>query len=101
MKFNLTGQTALHVDGAWARQSQVIGGFCKFAAPHMVVRGESLAKDLKLLTQQVSLTWHAPPPAQPPPGPALSEIYDTEPASLTRKTYAAVSTNFGFKPLKF
>ena len=91
----------MHVDGAWARQSQVIGGFCKFAAPHMVVRGESLAEDLKLLTHQVSLIWHAPPPAQPPPGPALSEIYDTEPASLTRKTYAAVSTNFGFKPLKF
>ena len=87
----------MHVDGAWASQSQVIRGFCKFAAPHMVVRGESLAEDLKLLTQWGSLTWHAPPPL----GPALSEIYDTELTSLTRKTYAAVSTNFGFKPLRF
>ena len=41
LKFNLAGQTALRVDGAWASQSQIIQGFCKFAPPHMIVRAET------------------------------------------------------------
>lgn len=101
LKFNLAGQTALRVDGAWASQSKIIQGFCKFAAPHMIVRAENLNEELKLLTQQVGLTWQAPPPAPLPQGPELSEIYDTEFESLSRAAYAADYTNFGFKPLKY
>jgi hypothetical protein len=56
LKFNLAGQTALRVDGAWASQTQIIQGFCKFAPPHMIVRADSLEEDLKLLTQQVGLS---------------------------------------------
>jgi hypothetical protein len=37
----------------------------------------------------------------PTASPALSEIYDTELASLARAAYAAYHTNFGFKPLEF
>ena len=48
----------------------------------MIVRAENLNEDLKLLTQQVGLTWQAPPPAPLPQGPELSEIYDTEFESL-------------------
>ena len=101
LKFNLASQTALRVDGAWASQSKIIQGFCKFAAPHMIVRAENLNEELKLLTQQVGLTWQAPPPAPLPQGPELSEIYDTEFESLARAAYAADYTNFGFKPLKY
>jgi LPS sulfotransferase NodH len=100
LKFNLAGQTALRVDGAWASQSQIIQGFCKFAPPHMIVRAETLEDDLKLLTQQVGLTWYAPPSAPPLQGPALAEIYDTELETLAREAYAADYTNFGFKPLE-
>ena len=100
LKFNLAGQTALRVDGAWASQSQIIQGFCKFAPPHMIVRAETLEEDLKLLTQQVGLTWYAPPSAPPPQGPALAEIHDAELETLAREAYAADYTNFGFKPLK-
>jgi len=100
LKFNLAGQTAFRVDGAWASQSQIIQGFCKFAPPHMIVRAETLEEDLKLLTQQVGLTWYAPPSAPPPQGPALAEIYDAELETLAREAYAADYTNFGFKPLK-
>jgi hypothetical protein len=100
LKFNLAGQTALRVDGAWASQSQIIQGFCKFAPPHMIVRAETLEEDLKLLTQQVGLTWYAPPSAPPLQGPALAEIYDTELETLAREAYAADYTNFGFKPLE-
>ena len=100
LKFNLAGQTALRVDGAWASQSQIIQGFCKFAPPHMIVRAETLEEDLKLLTQQVGLTWYAPPSAPPPQGPALAEIYDADLETLAREAYAADYTNFGFKPLK-
>ena len=63
LKFNLAGQTALQVDGAWASQTQIIQGFYKFAPPHMIVRADSLEEDLKLLTQQVGLSWQNPPPA--------------------------------------
>ena len=101
LKFNLAGQTALRVDGAWASQSQIIQGFCKFAPPHMIVRAETLEEDLKLLTQQVGLTWYAPPSAPPPQGPALAEIYDAELETLAREAYAADYSNFGFKPLEF
>ena len=100
LKFNLAGQTALRVDGAWASQSQIIQGFCKFAPPHAIVRAETLEEDLKLLTQQVGLTWYAPPSAPPPQGPALAEIYDAELETLAREAYAADYTNFGFKPLE-
>ncbi|MDB2334274.1 hypothetical protein N9V54_00550 [Planktomarina temperata] len=100
LKFNLAGQTALRVDGAWASQSQIIQGFCKFAPPHMIVRAETLEEDLKLLTQQVGLTWYAPPSAPPPQGPALAEIYDADLETLAREAYAADYTNFGFKPLE-
>ena len=81
-------------------QSQIIQGFCKFAPPHMIVRAETLEEDLKLLTQQVGLTWYAPPSAPPPQGPALAEIYDAELETLAREAYAADYTNFGFKPLE-
>jgi hypothetical protein len=100
LKFNLAGQTALRVDGDWASQSQIIQGFCKFAPPHMIVRAKTLEEDLKLLIQQVGLTWYAPPSAPPPQGPALAEIYDTELETLAREAYAADYTNFGFKPLE-
>ncbi|WP_375247232.1 nodulation protein NodH [Planktomarina temperata] len=100
LKFNLAGQTALRVDGAWASQSQIIQGFCKFAPPHMIVRAETLEEDLKLLTQQVGLTWYAPPSAPPLQGPALAEIYDADLETLAREAYAADYTNFGFKPLE-
>ena len=70
LKFNLAGQTALRVDGAWASQTQIIQGFCKFAPPHMIVRADSLEEDLKLLTLQVGLSWQNPPPASTAkPGP--------------------------------
>ena len=100
LKFNLAGQTALRVDGAWASQSQIIQGFCKFAPPHAIVRAETLEEDLKLLTQQVGLTWYAPPSAPPPQGPALAEIYDADLETLAREAYAADYTNFRFKPLE-
>ena len=89
----------MRADGAWASQSQIIQGFCKFAPPHMIVRAETLEKDLKLLTHQVGLTWYAPPSAPPPQGPALAEIYDTELENFAREAYAADYTNFGLKPL--
>ena len=87
--------------GAWASQTQIIQGFCKFAPPHMIVRADSLEEDLKLLTQQVGLSWQNPPPASRPQSPALSEIYDTELEALAREAYAADYSNFGFKPLDF
>jgi len=54
-----------------------------------------------LLTQQVGLTWQAPPLAALPQGPELSEIYDTEFESLACAAYAADYTNFGFKLLEY
>ena len=67
----------------------------------MIVRAENLNEDLKSLTQQVGLTWQAPPPAPLPQGPELSEIYDTEFESLACAAYAADYTNFGFKLLEY
>ena len=90
----------MRADGAWASQSQIIQGFCKFAPPHMIVHAETLEKDLKLLTHQVGLTWYAPPSAPPPQGPALAEIYDTKLENFAPKAYAADYTNFGLKPLE-
>jgi len=52
------------------------------------------------LTQQVGLTWYAPPSAPPPQGPALAEIYDADLETLAREAYAADYTNFRFKPLE-
>ena len=67
----------------------------------MIVCADSLEEDLKLLTQQVGLSWQNPPTASLPQSPALSEIYDTELEALAREHYAADYSNFGFKPLEF
>ena len=53
VKANLNGQTHLRIDPAWASQLVLLQGFAGFAPPDMILREQTLAKDLSRLAEQV------------------------------------------------
>lgn len=97
LKGNLSGQTSLRVDPAWASQEAVIQGFAQFALPDMVLRDETLVRDLAQLAEQAGLA--APALAETPePGPVpLAEIYDEEIETAAREAYQRDYMMFGYR----
>jgi LPS sulfotransferase NodH len=97
---NLSGQTSIRVDGAWASQSEVIRGFAEFSTPDHIFREEELADDLAQLAGRFGLK---PPalPAVPEKGPhRLEQIYDEEVESAVKAAYQRDYMAFGFGPWK-
>lgn len=98
VKGNLNGQTSVRIDGAWASQSEVIKGFADFSLPDMILREESLAKDLGHLSKSVGENSPSPK-AEPSDSPfSLSDIYDEEVEETVRAAYQRDYMMFGFKP---
>ncbi|KUF10661.1 hypothetical protein [Pseudoponticoccus marisrubri] len=97
VKANLSGQTAVRVDGHWATQAQCLQGMSEFTLPDMVVREDEMALYLPALAMQVG----HPTPPDPEPVPisapfALAEIYDDRIEALAREAYARDYIMFGF-----
>jgi LPS sulfotransferase NodH len=93
---NLSGQTGVRVDGAWASQDMLLQGLAQFALPDMVIRHEALGEGLAQLCAQLGLDCPAPP-AGPDPGPIpLEEIYDEELEAEVRAAYQRDYMSFGY-----
>ncbi|MEO0357910.1 MAG: sulfotransferase family 2 domain-containing protein, partial [Pseudomonadota bacterium] len=96
LKANLSGQTALRVDPAWASQSHVVQGFADFAPPDVIVREEVLEDELAFLAAQTGVPYAPVRPANPNAFIDLSEIYDGHIEGLVRDAYQKDYLAYGF-----
>jgi LPS sulfotransferase NodH len=97
LKGNLAGQTAVRVDNAWATQAQLIQGFGEFTLPDVILREDSLSKDLVTLAAGVGYPDAAV--IQPPSFHgtfALEDFYDDEVETLGADVYQRDYMMFGF-----
>ena len=97
VKANLSGQTAVRVDGHWATQAQCIQGMAEFTLPDMIVHEDEMTSYLPALAMQVGHP--SPPDPEPLPNNApfgLAEIYDDQIEQLARDAYTRDYVMFGF-----
>lgn len=97
VKANLSGQTAVRVDGHWATQAQSIQGMGDFTLPDMIIRETEAADYLPALAMQVGHP--APPDPESVPNKApfgLAQIYDEEIEALAQDAYQRDYLMFGF-----
>ncbi|MEH6830845.1 MAG: nodulation protein NodH [Sulfitobacter sp.] len=97
LKGNLAGQTAVRVDPAWATQAEVVKGFGDFTFPDLILREETLARDLAALSADVG--YGDAPRVEPAVfhGPhSLADIYDDEIEALGADVYQRDYMMFGF-----
>ncbi|MBV1896530.1 MAG: nodulation protein NodH [Rhodobacteraceae bacterium] len=99
VKSNLSGQTAIRVDGTWNTQWAALSGFGDFNLPDYILREDEMPKMLVQIAQQAG--HHAPaiPVPDDPDAPyALSDIYDDEIEALAASAYQRDYLMFGFGP---
>lgn len=97
VRANLSGQTAVRVDGHWASQAQCLQGMAEFVLPDMIVREDEMTSYLPALAMQVGRM--SPPDPDPVPNKApfaLAEIYDDQIERLSRDAYQRDYVMFGF-----
>ncbi len=97
LKGNLAGQTAVRVDPAWCTQAEAIQGFGEFTLPDLILREETLARDLAALAESVGYA------TAPRVGPAsfhgahqLEDFYDDAVEALGAEVYQRDYMMFGF-----
>ncbi|WP_417250152.1 nodulation protein NodH [Celeribacter sp.] len=99
IKGNLNGQTSIRVDGAWASQSEVIKGFAEFSLPDMVLREETLVRDLAWLAEAARVKKAPAPESLSADQPfALNDIYDNDVEKAVKAAYQRDYMIFGLKP---
>ncbi len=97
VKANLSRQTTLRIDPAWASQTAIIRGISNVVLPRHILREDNLAQGLAVIEtlcglESVNL---GPPPAEDCPY-GLQDIYDAQVESRAREIYAQDYLNFGF-----
>lgn len=97
LKGNLAGQTSVRVDGAWASQSNLLQGMAQFGLPDMVMRAESLERDMGLIAQQVGATTAPLDDAVPDEPFGLAAIYDEAVETAVRDVYQRDFMAFGYQ----
>ncbi|MEM1236572.1 MAG: sulfotransferase family 2 domain-containing protein [Pseudomonadota bacterium] len=97
LRMNLSGQTAVRVDGAWATQVSVIQGFAEFAIPDIIIREDTLEEDLSRLCDRVGVEMVSLPAEREGPIP-LAAIYDEEIEAAVKDAYQRDYVSFGFGP---
>jgi LPS sulfotransferase NodH len=99
VKANLTGQTAMRVDGAWNTQSASLSGFGDFNLPDYVLREDEMPTMLSHIAQQVGHKAPDAPTTAVPDAPyTLADIYDEELEELAANVYQRDYLMFGFGP---
>jgi LPS sulfotransferase NodH len=89
LKGNLSGQTSVRVPAVWASQAVLVGALADVAPPDVILRAESLERDLPLLGPGL--------PAVPPEEPtSLASIHDGEVEEAARAAYARDYETFGY-----
>ncbi|MCV2876033.1 sulfotransferase [Rhodobacteraceae bacterium XHP0102] len=92
LRGNLSGQTGVPVDQAWATQSAILQGMAQVKLPDLLLREEELPTALPALAgSNVAFTYRAPHTAVP-----LLEIYDDEIEALCGEAYRRDYISFGF-----
>jgi hypothetical protein len=98
LKGNLSGQTAIRVDGAWASQTALLQGIAGFAPLDMILREQNIRFELASLAGQIGKT-SMPDIVQPtdPLAERLGRIYDSDIETAARQAYMRDYINFGFE----
>lgn len=89
LKANLSGQTSLRIDRAWASQLASLQGMAQVILPDRIVRPEELA----VLPRLLGLSGPGPVVL---PDPALAAIYDNQIEKAARAAYPRDYLVFGF-----
>ncbi len=97
LKGNLSGQTSIRVDAAWASQLSALQGITAFCPPDHVLRAERLEQDLKVL---ISPSERKLPDRSPVPVGkfALADIYSKDLERAARSAYQRDYLMFGYGP---
>lgn len=97
LRANLSAQTAIRVDGAWASQMTILQGIAEFEMPDMLLREENLRFHLASLAGQIGKT--AMPDVKHKTDPLhekLAAVYDAEIEKAARQAYDGDYFGFGF-----
>lgn len=96
LKGNLSGQTSVRIDPAWATQTAMLQGAANFTLPHRIVVEDDMADLLPALAAEVGVA--APSPAFDPlaePFP-LREVYNGKVEQAVIDAYRRDYLTFGF-----
>lgn len=93
---NLSGQTALRVDPAWASQAAVIEGATQVSPIHRLIREADAAAALGEVEAELGLVPQPYAEDADAASPALAELYDDEVERLARDAYTRDYLGFGF-----
>ena len=96
LKANLSSQTSLRVDPAWASQTALLQGMAPVAVPALIAREEQLPETLAHVEALLGLKAQEYAPERPQAGVPLEEIYDAEMERRCRAAYGRDYLNFGF-----
>lgn len=97
LRGNLNGQTSVRVDPVWATQNHLLQGMGEFALPDVIVREDTLYRDLARLADDVGAVPAPLPEAIADMPYNLGEIYDAELETLAQDVYQRDYVIFGFK----
>jgi hypothetical protein len=93
---NLSGQTSIRTDAAWASQLAILQGVAGFALPDMILREDHLARDLPVVAASVGRPAPDWVPEAQPVRFALEEVYDDKVEAAVRQAYQRDYLMFGF-----
>ncbi|MEM1386540.1 MAG: nodulation protein NodH [Pseudomonadota bacterium] len=96
VKKNLSGQTSIRVDEAWASQGEVLRGMAEMQLPDMILREHDAQRGLAYLAEEIG---RSAPPINPgvdnAPVPLL-DYYDERVEAAVRDAYQRDYMMFGF-----
>lgn len=95
---NLSGQTSIRVDEAWASQFEILRGMADVQIPDMVLREGDLETGLAQLAAQIGRDPAAPPPFVDDAPVPLEDYYDADVEAAVRAAYQRDYMMFGFRP---
>ena len=97
LKSNLSAQTALRIDAAWASQLSLLQGMANFGLPDLILREDRLRGDFAMLAGQLGLeSMPEPQPVTDPFAARLAIIYSPEIEAAGREACQRDYLAFGF-----
>ena len=94
---NLSAQTSVRTDAAWASQSSLLQGMAEFGQPDTIARESDLRADLAWIAGRIGHeTMPAVPEVTDPHGARLAAIYDAGIEQAAQAAYGRDYESFGF-----
>ena len=95
LRSNLSAQTSLRIDPAWASQLALLQGISSFGPLDALIREDEMATGLVALAERVGCSVAGGP--GPEPDPLLAQIYDEDLEHAARDAYLRDYEFFGFR----